>query len=402
MVEPDAFEVGRNLALSPGAVVARDPMGEVLQYQPSTEQVSTRPLLIIPPPINRFYVVDLSPGRSFVEYAVKQGISTYLLSWRNPTVEQGDWNLDSYARRVSDAIDTVREVSGSDDVNVIGFCAGGIITTTLLNHLTAIGDERVHSMSYAVTLLDFEFGDRAPINAMSSAHLLRFAQARSRRKGLISSRQMGAAFTWMRPDDLVWNYWVNNYLMGDKPPAFDVLAWNADGTNLPGALHCEFLDIFANNGLAKPGAVSVLGTPMQLDRIKIPTFVTGAVTDHLTPWMGCYRTTQLLSGESTFVLSYSGHIASLVNPPGNPKAHYWTGGTPGPDPEQWLKGAEKHTGSWWEAWIELAQGPLGRRSDRHRLPWAAACTRCSSRPPGGTCATCRVACLRQAQQLGAR
>ncbi len=172
---------------------------------------------------------------------------------------------------------------------------------------------------------------------------------------------MGAAFTWMRPDDLVWNYWVNNYLMGEKPPAFDVLAWNADGTNLPGALHCEFLDIFANNGLAKPGAVTVLGTPIQLDRIKIPTFVTGAVTDHLTPWMGCYRTTQLLGGESTFVLSYSGHIASLVNPPGNPKAHYWTGGTPGPDPQQWLKGAEKHTGSWWEAWAEWLEVPLGRR-----------------------------------------
>ena len=147
MVEPEAFKVGRDLALSPGAVVQRDPMAEILQYQPTTEQVSTRPLLIVPPPINRFYVVDLSPGRSFVEFAVKQGVSTYLMSWRNPTAEQGDWNLDSYARRVSDAIDTVREVSGSDDVNVIGFCAGGIITTTLLNHLAAIGDERVHSMT---------------------------------------------------------------------------------------------------------------------------------------------------------------------------------------------------------------------------------------------------------------
>jgi polyhydroxyalkanoate synthase len=185
MVDPDAFEVGRNLALSPGAVVARDPMGEVLQYQPTTEQVSARPLLIIPPPINRFYVVDLSPGRSFVEYAVRTGLSTYLLSWRNPTVEQGHWNLDSYAQRVSDAIDTVREVSGSDDVNVIGFCAGGIITTTLLNHLTAIGDERVHSMSYAVTLLDFEFGDRAPINALSSAHCC--ASPRPGHAGRVSS-----------------------------------------------------------------------------------------------------------------------------------------------------------------------------------------------------------------------
>jgi polyhydroxyalkanoate synthase subunit PhaC len=359
MVEPDAFEVGRDLALTPGAVVQRDPMGEVLQYRPTTEQVSTRPLLIVPPPIGRFYFADLRPGRSLVEFAVSKGVSTYLLSWRNPNVEQGEWNLDSYAKRVSDAIDTVREVSGSDDVNLVGFCAGGIITTTLLNHLAAIGDERVHSMSYAVTLLDFDFGDRAPITAFSSANLLRFAQSRSRRNGIISSRQMGAAFTWMRPDDLVWNYWVNNYLMGDKPPAFDVLAWNADGTNLPGALHCEFLDIFADNGLAKPGAVAVLGTPVHLDRIKIPTFVTGALTDHLTPWMGCYRTTQLLSGESTFVLSYSGHIASLVNPPGNPKAHYWTGGVPGPDPQQWLATAEKHTGSWWETWMEWLESHRG-------------------------------------------
>ena len=163
---------------------------------------------------------------------------------------------------------------------------------------------------------------------------------------------MGAAFTWMRPDDLVFNYWVNNYLMGDKPPAFDILAWNADGTNLPGALHGQFLDIFEGNLLTKPGGLSVLGSPMQLDAIKMPTFVTGAVVDHLTPWLGCYRTTQLLGGEATFVLSYSGHIASLVNPPGNPKAHYWTGGAPGPDPQKWLAEATKQQGSWWEAWIE--------------------------------------------------
>ena len=197
-----------------------------------------------------------------------------------------------------DAIDAVREVTGSDDVNVIGFCAGGIITTTLLNHLAAIGDERVHSMSYAVTLLDFEFGDRAPITAIPGPGLLRFAKARSRRTGIITSRQMGAAFTWMRPDDLVFNYWVNNYLMGDKPPAFDILAWNADGTNLPGALHGEFLDIFESNLLAKPGGGHRAGhARCSSTGSRSPTFVTGAVTDHLTPWLGCYRTTQLLGGE---------------------------------------------------------------------------------------------------------
>jgi poly[(R)-3-hydroxyalkanoate] polymerase subunit PhaC len=350
MVERDAFEVGKDLALSPGAVVQRDEVGELLQYQPATERVYQRPLVIIPPPIGRFYFLDLRPGRSFIEYAVGQGIQVFLLSWRNPTADQGEWDLDTYAARVSSAIDTAREVTGSADVNVMGFCAGGIISTTLLNHLAATGDDRVHSMSYAVTLLDF--AERAPITAFQAPSLLRFAKSRSRRKGIITSRQMGAAFTWMRPDDLVFNYWVNNYLMGDKPPAFDILAWNADGTNLPGALHCEFLDIFEGNLLTRPGGLSVLGSPMQLDAIKVPTFVTGALVDHLTPWLGCYRTTQLLGGESTFVLSYSGHIASLVNPPGNPKAHYWTGGAPGPDPQKWLAEATKHRGSWWEAWNE--------------------------------------------------
>jgi poly[(R)-3-hydroxyalkanoate] polymerase subunit PhaC len=365
MVEPDAFEVGKDLALSPGAVVQRDDVGEVIQYQPSTERVFQRPLVLIPPPIGRFYFLDLRPGRSFIEYAVGQGIQVFLLSWRNPTAQQGEWDLDTYAARVSSAIDAAREISGSDDVNVMGFCAGGIITTTLLNHLAATGDDRVHSMSYAVTLLDFS--ERAPISAFQGPGLLRFAKARSRRSGIISSRQMGAAFTWMRPNDLIFNYWVNNYLMGEKPPAFDILAWNADGTNLPGALHGEFLDIFEGNLLSRPGGLSVLGSPMQLDAIKVPSFVTGAVVDHLTPWLGCYRTTQLLGGDSTFVLSYSGHIASLVNPPGNPKAHYWTGGPPGPDPQEWLATATKHQGSWWESWTEWVTPHAG---EKRRAPRA--------------------------------
>ncbi|MEU6573651.1 alpha/beta fold hydrolase [Streptomyces sp. NPDC046805] len=359
MVERGAFEVGRDLAVTPGAVVDRDPVGELIQYRPSTPQVHQRPVLIVPPPIGRFYFLDLRPGRSFVEYTIGQEMQTFLLSWRNPSAEQGEWDLDTYAAWVSSAIDVVREITGSAEVNLIGFCAGGIISTTLLNHLAATGDERVHSMSYAVTLLDF--GEQAPIAAFRSAGLLRFARARSRRAGIITSRQLGAAFTWMRPDDLVFNYVVNNYLMGNKPPAFDVLAWNADGTNLPGALHCQFLDIFADNRLVQPGGMSVLGTPLHLDKISLPTFVTGAVADHLTPWAACYRTTQLLGGETTFVLSYSGHIASLVNPPGNPKAHYWTGDPPGPDPQAWLDGATKHQGSWWEAWSRWLEPRAGQR-----------------------------------------
>jgi polyhydroxyalkanoate synthase subunit PhaC len=359
MIEPGAFEVGRDLAVTPGAVVARDAVAEVLQYGPATGTVFARPVLVVPPPIGRFYFLDLRPGRSFVEYATGRGLQTFMLSWRNPGPEQGSWDLDTYAGRVRAAIDTVREITGSADVNLIGFCAGGIIATTLLNHLAATGDDRVHSMSYAVTLLDF--GLRAPITAFSGRGLVALAGRRSRRQGIITSRQMGSAFTWLRPDDLVFNYWVNNYLMGEQPPAFDILAWNADGTNLPGALHGQFLDIFADNLLTRPGGLSVLGTPLRLQDITVPAFVTGAVSDHLTPWKGCYQTTRLLGGPCTFVLSYSGHIASLVNPPGNPKAHYWTGGAPGADPEQWLAGAERHQGSWWEVWADWVTARAGER-----------------------------------------
>jgi polyhydroxyalkanoate synthase len=359
MIEPGAFEVGRDLALTPGAVVARDAVAEVLQYAPATDTVFARPVLVVPPPIGRFYFLDLRPGRSFAEYATSRGLQTFLLSWRNPMAGQSHWDLDTYARTVSSAIGTVREITGSPDVNLIGFCAGGIIATALLNHLAATGDDRVHSMSYAVTLLDF--GLRAPITAFSGRGLVEFAGRRSRRKGIITSRQMGSAFTWLRPDDLVFNYWVNNYLMGDKPPAFDILAWNADGTNLPGVLHGQFLDIFRDNLLTRPGRLSVLGTPLHLQNITVPTFVTGAVADHLTPWKGCYKTTRLLGGPSTFVLSYSGHIASLVNPPGNPKAHYWTGGLPGADPEEWLAGADRQQGSWWEAWADWVTARAGER-----------------------------------------
>jgi len=230
-VDRSAFEVGRDLAVTPGIVVDRDPWGEVIQYQPATANVRRRRVLIVPPPIGRFYFLDLRPGRSFVEYAVSRGLQTFMLSWRNPSRGQADWDLDDYARRVLSAIHKAQDIAGSRDIDVIGFCAGGIITTTVLNHLAAIGDDRVASASYAVTLHDF--GGPAPISAFSSPRLLALARWNSRRTGVISAQAMGAVFTWMRPNELVWDYWVNNYLMGNPPPAFDILAWNADGTNLP-------------------------------------------------------------------------------------------------------------------------------------------------------------------------
>jgi polyhydroxyalkanoate synthase len=345
-----AFTVGQDLGISPGAVVHRDEVIELIQYTPTTARVRQRPVVIVPPPIGRFYFLDLRPGRSLVEYAVSRGLQVFMISWRNPTKEQSDWDLDTYAQRIVDAIGVASDITGSPDVTTLGLCAGGQLMTTALNHLAAIGDERVHAAGYAVTLLDFS--SRAPLGAFSGPRLLDLARRNSRRRGVISAREMGSVFSWMRPDDLIFNYLVNQWLMGEDPPAFDILAWNADGTNLPARLHEQFLEIFGTNALVRAGGMRVLGTPVHLSRITLPTFVTGALTDHLTPWDGCYRTTQLLSGPSTFVLSYSGHIQSLVNPPGNPKAHYWTGGEPGPDPQAWRASAERHTGSWWEPWAE--------------------------------------------------
>jgi polyhydroxyalkanoate synthase subunit PhaC len=351
-VDRGAFTVGEDLGITPGAVVHRDEVIEVIQYTPSTPRVRQRPLVIVPPPIGRFYFLDLRPGRSLVEYLVSRGLQVFMISWRNPTRQQSEWGLDEYAQGVVTAVDVAREVTGSDDATTLGLCAGGQVMTTALNHLAATGDERVRAAGYAVTLLDFS--NRAPLGAFSGPRLLEVARRNSRRRGVISARQMGSMFTWMRPDDLIFNYLVQQWLMGEDPPAFDILAWNADGTNLPARLHEQFLDIFGHNALVRPGALRVLGTPVHLSRITIPTFVTGALTDHITPWDGCYRTTQLLSGPSTFVLSYSGHIQSLVNPPGNPRASYWTGGEPGPDPHAWRAAAEQHTGSWWEPWAEWA------------------------------------------------
>jgi len=344
-----AFQVGTDLAATPGAVVQRDHLAELIQYAPTTATVRSRPVVIIPPPIGRFYFLDLRPGRSFVEYAVSQGLQVFMISWRNPDAFMGALGVDDYAARVLAALDAVAEITGSPDVATVGFCAGGILMSGVLNHLAAQGADRVKAASFAVTLLDFD--SRAAIGAFSAPRMLEMASKTSRRDGIITGRQLSNVFAWMRPDDLVFNYWVSNYLMGFPPPTFDILAWNADSTNLPARLHAEFLDIFKDNVLIT-GETEILGTRVDLKQITVPTFVTGAMTDHLTPWKGCYRTTEVLSGPSTFVLSNAGHIASLVNPPGNPKASYYIDGESGAEAEVWLKSATKRTGSWWQVWVE--------------------------------------------------
>jgi polyhydroxyalkanoate synthase len=285
----------------------------------------------------------------------------FVISWRNVTREQADWGLDTYAEAIDRVIDVVREVSASDDVNLLALCAGGILSSTVLSHLAATGDTRVRSASFGVTLLDFDVP--APIGMFQIGPLLGAVRRRSAKAGILDGASLGTVFTWLRPNDLVWNYWVNNYLMGNDPPVFDILAWNADSTNLPGRLHGEFLEVMRKNLLTKPGELTVLGTPVDLRKVTLDTYVTGATSDHLTPWKGCYQTTQLMSGHSRFILSNAGHIASLINPPGNPKAHFFAGPDPVGDPDSWYEKAERHQGTWWEDWAAWVTQRSGEERD---------------------------------------
>ena len=362
-VRRDAFVIGKDLAASPGAVIYRDEVCEVLQFAPSTPQVHVRPLVVIPPQINKYYFMDLAPGRSFIEYTVSRGITCFVISWRNPDGRHADWDFDTYAAAALRAIDVARDTANSDDVNVIGMCAGGILTATVLNHLAHTSDERVATATLGVTLLDFSVP--TTVGLFNTAPLMATARGRSQMRRGLDGRSLGSVFSWLRPNELVWNYWVNNYLLGKQPPVFDILAWNSDPTNLPAALHRQFLEVFQDNTLVNPGAFKVLGTPVDLGKVTVETYVTGAVADHLTPWKGCYRSTQLLGGSSTFVLSYSGHIASLVNPPGNPKAHFFAGPEPEPDPDAWQAKAQKVAGTWWEHWADWA---IQRSGDTRRSP----------------------------------
>jgi polyhydroxyalkanoate synthase len=356
-VDRSPFVPGRDIAASPGAVVHRSEVCEVIQFTPTTAEVSARPLVMIPPQINKYYIMDLAPGRSFIEHAVANGIQFFTISWRNPRRRHRDWDLDTYVQGCLDAIGTACEVTGARDVNLMGLCAGGITTAITLAHMAATKDPRVHSVTLPVTMLDMSVPSTAGI--FSSERLAASAVRESRRRGVLSGSEMARVFAWMRPNDLVWNYWVNNYLMGNPPPAFDILAWNNDTTNLPAALHAQFLRILLDNALTRPGEIEVLGTPIDLGAIEVPAYVLAGVTDHITPWRACYRATGLLGGESTFVLSNSGHIQALVNPPGNPRASYFTGPEPGPDPDAWRAAATENRDSWWGHWLDWVRARSG-------------------------------------------
>jgi poly[(R)-3-hydroxyalkanoate] polymerase subunit PhaC len=349
-VDTRPFEVGENLAATPGAVVYRDEMFEVLQYTPATTRVRERPLLMIPPQINKHYFLDLAPGRSFVEYLVGEGVHYFTIVWRNPRDEHGHWGIEDYVQAQLRALDVVAEVSGSESVNVLGACAGGLTSALMLAYLAAKGDDRVSSATFAIAMVDTSFPNA--LRLMADERLLERIKSDAARGTIYDKKLLAANFAWMRPDDLVFNYLTNNWLLGNDPPAFDILAWNADATNLVAKFDADMLSIYADNAAATPGAVTLLDTPLDLGKITCDNFIVAGETDHITPWMPCYMTSQLLSGPSEVIVTSTGHIQTMVNPPGKPRARYCAGPEPGPDPQAWRAEATEETGSWWPRYAE--------------------------------------------------
>jgi polyhydroxyalkanoate synthase len=367
MVAPDAFTVGDDIAVTPGSVIFRCEEFELIQYAPQTESVLSTPLLMVPPVINKFYIMDIAPGRSMIEYFVGQGVQVFAISWRNPTAENRNWGFDTYGQAILNALEAVEKITQTERTHLQASCSGGILAAMTAAHLNAIGEgQRLASLTLMVTVLDQQKAGFA--SAAIDEETANIAIALSARKGYLDGRSLAEVFAWLRPTDLVWRYWVNNYVEGKSPAAFDVLYWNADTTRMAAALHRDMVMTGVNNSLVTPGAASMLGTPVDLNQLTTDAYVVAGIADHISPWQACYRSARLLGIENMrFVLSSSGHIASLVNPPGNPRASYRLGDVDEQDPEFWVESAERHTDSWWPDFVAW----LGERSGEKKAAPAA-------------------------------
>jgi polyhydroxyalkanoate synthase len=355
MVDTSKFTVGGNLALSEGSVVMHNEVCELIHYKPTTAEVYEKPLLIVPPTINKYYVLDLAPGRSMVEYLLGQGHQVFMVSWRNPDREQSFFDFDTYAGAVLEAREAVAEITGQESVNLMAACSGGIITAGALGHLADEGSlGKAASLTLLVCAIDNE--QAGTTGALATKEMAAVAVAESARRGYLDGEALAGVFAWLRPNDLIWNYMINNYMLGKEPPAFDILYWNQDTVRLAAGLHRDFVMMALDNALARPGGLKVLGSAVDLGQVDTDSYIVAGSSDHIVPWQNAYRSTGLLGGEARFVLSTSGHIQALINPPAREgsesRASYRIADRNPVSVAEWEDQAASKRGSWWPDYAE--------------------------------------------------
>ena len=350
MTDESAFEIGKNIATTKGSVVFENELIQLIQYAPRSDQVYSRPLVIIPPAINKYYILDLQPENSFVQYAVDEGQTVFLVSWRNITPDLGHLTWDDYLKLgVMAAIDVAKNITGADRVNTLGFCVGGTLLASALAVMAAQGKDQVSSVTFLTTMLDFS--ETGEIGLLISDQSLKMREQTIGQGGVLEGKELGFVFSSLRANDLIWQYVVNSYLKGKAPPAFDLLYWNSDGTNLPGPMFCWYVrNTYLENNLREPGKTIMCDTPVDLGKIAAPAYIYASREDHIVPWKTAYASNDLLGGDTTFVLGASGHIAGVINPPKKNKRNYWTGGGRKGDADAWLSSATSVAGSWWPDW----------------------------------------------------
>ncbi len=376
--DESAFEVGRNVATTAGSVVFENELFQLIEYAPLTPQVHARPFLLVPPCINKFYILDLQPDNSLIRYAVTQGHRVFVVSWRNPDASVRHLTWDDYVESgVIQAIRVAQSISGEDRINTLGFCVGGTLLACALAVLAARGEQAAASLTLLTTLLDF--ADNGVLDLFVDEASVRLREATlglDSPKGpqLLHGQELATTFSFLRPNDLVWNYVVGNYLRGEAPPAFDLLYWNGDSTNLPGPMYCWYLrHTYLQNELKLPGRLTVCGEKLDLTAIDAPVYVYGSREDHIVPWQAAYRSTQLFAGRSRFVMGASGHIAGVINPPAKGKRSHWIAKSPAlpAEPEAWLRGATEHPGSWWTDWSTWLSAHAGALKPAPKAPGTA-------------------------------
>jgi polyhydroxyalkanoate synthase len=371
--DESVFELGRNMASTAGSVVFENELFQLIEYKPLTAKVHERPMLFVPPCINKFYILDLQPENSVIRYTVEQGHRTFVMSWRNPDESMVDLTWDDYIDKGPiAAIRTVQAITGADRFNMLGFCVGGTILSTALAVLAARGEQPAQSLTLLTTLLDFSDSGVLDIFVDEAAVKLRemtLGPDAPNGPGLLKGKELGATFSFLRPNDLVWNYVVGNYLKGESPPPFDLLYWNGDSTNLPGPMYCWYLrHTYLQNELKVPGALTVCGEKVDLGSIQAPVFVYASREDHIVPWTGAYGSVALFKGKRQFVLGASGHIAGVINPPAKGKRNFWVNSKLPAAPQDWLAGASEHPGSWWPTWADWLKPQGGKLVNAPKAP----------------------------------